>query len=302
MDRIRSISWLVTASLLLLGLLLQFAGVVAFSWIFFVLFPVAVGFASVVAAYRSGTLRLVLGLCAVGLFTFLVLAVAFGLEGLVCVFMAMPLLLFAIFLGAIIGYFCKRTIWRERIEHEKKVLVVVFPLLLLLGADRLSSLWEEERPNTTITSTITLPQEAQRVFMALQSMDTLDAEKPWLLSLGLPVPYKCRLEAERLGAKRQCLFPNGHITAEITDYRPGVSLSMKVIEYELTGRHWFHFGDAAYTFEQVPGGTQVTRTSSYWSELGPEWYWAPLERLGIEQEHEFVLRSLQKNLGRTTAH
>nr|MBP7514803.1 SRPBCC family protein [Flavobacteriales bacterium] len=248
------------------------------------------------SASRTSTLTLVLGLCAVGLFIFLVLAVAFGLEGFVCVFMAMPLLLFALFLGAIIGYFCNRTIWRERIEHEKKVLVVVFPLLLLLGADRLSSLGEEERPNTTITSTITLPQEAQRVFMALQSMDTLDAERPWLLEIGLPVPYKCVLEGERVGAKRHCLFRNGHITAEITRYEPGELLSMSVTEYDLTGRHWFHFGDAAYTFEEMPQGTRVTRTSSYRSELGPRWYWGPLERMGIEQEHEFVLRSLKKNL------
>ncbi len=301
MDRIRSISWLVTASLLLLGLLLQFAGVVTLSWIFFVLFPVAVGFASVVAASKTGTLTLVLGLCAVGLFIFLMLALAFGLEGLVCVFMAMPLLLFALFLGASIGYFCKRTIWRVHIENEKKILVVAFPLLLLLAGDQISSIGEVERPSTTITSTITLSQDAQQVFTALQSMDTLDAEKPWLLALGLPVPHECRLEAEHVGAKRHCLFPNGHITAQVTDYRPGVSLSMKVIEYELTGRHWFHFGDASYTFEQVVEGTRVTRTSSYRSDLGPAWYWAPLERMGIEQEHEFVLRSLKKNLEQTAA-
>lgn len=297
MDRIRNVSWLITTSLLVVGLLLQFVGAVALGWAFFILFPVAVGFASVVGAPRTGRLALVLGLCTVGAVVFLVLAIAFGLEGLVCVLMALPLLLFALFLGAIIAYICKRTIWREQLANERRALVVVFPLLLLLAGDRMVAAVEEERESVTVTSTITLPQDALDVFGALQAMDTLDAEKPWLLAIGLPVPYKCVLEEERVGAKRECLFPNGHITAEITAYEPGVMLGMKVTEYELTGRHWFHFGDAAYTFEQVAGGTRVTRTSSYRSELGPAWYWAPLERMGIEQEHEFVLRSLKKNLG-----
>lgn len=296
MGRVRDVSWMVTGGLLFLGLLLQYSGLAGLGWAFFLLFPFAVGFASVVAAGTLGRAAMSLGLSTLGLVIFLLLAIAFGLEGLVCALMAMPLLFFAILFGAIIAYICRKTIWQERISNERRLSMIALPLILLLVSDRLSRLGPEEQEMTTVTSSTTLPQGANEVFAALQAMDTLDAERPWLLEIGLPVPYKCVLEGEHVGAKRHCLFPNGHITAEITRYEPGELLSMSVTEYDLTGRHWFHFGDAAYTFEEMRQGTRVTRTSSYRSELGPRWYWAPLERMGIEQEHEFVLRSLKKNL------
>ena len=71
---------------------------------------------------------------------------------------------------------------------------------------------------------------------------------------------------------------------------------MDVVDYTLTGRHWFKFIDAKYTFQNKGGKTQITRTSSYRSILKPRWYWEPLEKYGIDKEHEFVLNSLKKNI------
>lgn len=300
MKTVGQVSWAITAGLLLVGLLLSVTGAVGMGSVFFVLFPISVGFASAVASGRAKRNTLVLALCAIGLLIFLVLAVVLGLEGLVCVVMALPLLLIPLFIGAGIALICQKTIWKERIERERELRIVFLPLLILLLGDPISRLVEEDAPSATITTSVVLPWSSIDVFRALRSMDTLDAEKPWLLELGLPVPYKCVLEDERVGAKRTCLFPNGHITAEITAYEPGTRLGMEVVEYDLTGRHWFHFGDAGYTFEEQGSGTRVTRNSSYRSDLRPRWYWEPLEKMGIEQEHEFVLRSLKKNLERTT--
>jgi hypothetical protein len=250
----------------------------------------------VVASGTAGRMTVMFAICVVGLGLFLALAVAFGLEGLVCVLMAMPLLFVALFIGAGTALICRNTIWKKRIEKERNLLVVAFPLILLLVVDPIPRVFETDPGTITIASTITLPNDAFEVFAALQSMDTLQGERPWLLRIGLPTPYACVLEAERVGADRTCIFPNGHITAEVTAYEPGVALRMKVVDYDLTGRHWFHFGDAGYSFERVGTGTKVTRTSAYRSDLRPRWYWEPLEKLGIEQEHEFVLRSLKKNL------
>ena len=127
-------------------------------------------------------------------------------------------------------------------------------------------------------------------------MDKLDADKPIAMLLGLPAPYRCELEADTVGAKRNCLFKNGKIIAQITKYEKGKVLEMDVIDYTLTGRDWFQFVDATYTFEEKNNKTIITRTSSYKSILNPRIYWEPLEKWGIEQEHEFVLNSLKKNL------
>jgi hypothetical protein len=46
-------------------------------------------------------------------------------------------------------------------------------------------------------------------------------------------------------------------------------LHFGIVDYGLTGREWFHFVDATYTFERVEGQTKITRTSSYKSVLYP---------------------------------
>jgi hypothetical protein len=65
----------------------------------------------------------------------------------------------------------------------------------------------------------------------------------------------------------------------------------------LTGRKWLGFKEAIYRFEQVAANqTKLTRITTYTSELRPRAYWQPLEELGIQQEHDYVFRNLQKDL------
>ena len=41
---------------------------------------------------------------------------------------------------------------------------------------------------------------------------------------------------------------------------------------------------------------KLTRITTYTSELTPRWYWEPLEKLGIRQEHDYVFANLEKDL------
>ena len=72
---------------------------------------------------------------------------------------------------------------------------------------------------------------------------------------------------------------------------------MDVIDYQLTGRKWFEFKEAIYTFEELKNGNcKMTRITTYSSKLYPRLYWQPLEKIGIEQEHDYVLKNLVKDL------
>ncbi|HEX8547389.1 MAG TPA: polyketide cyclase, partial [Cytophagaceae bacterium] len=74
-------------------------------------------------------------------------------------------------------------------------------------------------------------------------------------------------------------------------------LRMDVLDYELVGRNWLGFKEAIYVFDKVETKKcRMTRITTYTSVLEPRFYWAPLERLGIEQEHEYVLNNLDKDL------
>ena len=284
-------SWLTTAVVLIAGFLLLHLGAVGYGLSFFLLFPVVVGFTIGTHPRRERDWgSLILG--SVIFFGFLL---AGALEGVLCVAMAFPIFLVSL----LVGWLCRNrfiTGTRPPRKTSDHLLVSVTPLLILLLADQLEGWVLPASAVVTIESSVLLDYPAPLVFDQVKSMRKLDAEKPWGIWLGLPAPHSCELLADTVGARRYCRFDNGHIVAEITKYDHGKLLEMDVIDYTLTGREWFQFVDATYSFARVDGQTKITRTSSYRSTLRPRWYWQPLESWGISQEHDFVLASLRKNL------
>ena len=206
--------------------------------------------------------------------------------------MALPIFGIMVF----IGYRVQEKVMAEKSMINRKIsLVSITPLLLLLLLNPIEQMILPKPKLITIETSIDLDYAPDIVFDEVKKMDKLDAEKPFGMLLGLPAPYRCELEADTVGAIRNCLFKEGKIIAQITKYEKGKVLEMDVIDYTLTGRDWFQFVDATYTFKEENGKTTITRTSSYKSVLNPRIYWQPLETWGIEQEHRFVLNSLKKN-------
>lgn len=290
MHKLSKRSWITTALILLAGFVFLYFEIVDYGSTFFMLFPLAVGFS--VGTHEKDQRNSIS--IAFGVIVFLGFLLAGALEGLICVLMALPIFLFMAWLGSKIR---KHTIAREEEQSDVgKMMITLMPLVLLLAVNPIEEMILPEPKVITIENAVLLDYAPETVFNEVKQMDKLDAEKPFGLLLGLPSPYRCELAADTVGAIRTCLFSNGEIIAQITKYEPGKVLEMDVVDYTLTGRDWFEFVDATYTFKEENGQTKITRTSSYKSILNPRFYWQPLESWGIAQEHKFVLASLKKNL------
>jgi hypothetical protein len=147
-----------------------------------------------------------------------------------------------------------------------------------------------------VESKIYLPFNNEKVFDYIKSVDTLDTKKPFLMQLGLPVPQKCVLEKEAVGARRICFFEEGSIDEVVTEIKQGEILKMNVTNYRLPGRKWLKFQEAIYLFEKKETGTVLTRITTYRTELKPRFYWKFWEVRAIEAEHEYVLKDLERRL------
>jgi hypothetical protein len=288
MKRLSTYSWIIVAVVLLIGFLFLMDEQVDYGYSFFIFFPISLGFAMGTLEKKNRQM----GYAGIGLVLFLGFLVGNGWEGMICVLMAMPL--FLIFLW--IGIFAQRRIMKKEAEDSQKLMFTLAPLLILLLANTIERMVTSEPQLITIETAVELDYTPDQVFDQVKAMDKLDAEEPLGLWLGLPTPYKCELEADSVGAKRICHFSNGNIIAQVTEFKKGEILKMDVVDYSLTGREWFEFVDASYTFKASGTKTTITRNSSYKSILHPRWYWEPLEKWGIAQEHDFVLASLKKNL------
>jgi hypothetical protein len=298
MQKLKLYSWIITVLILVSGGILLLFEQVDYGFSFFVIFPFAAGFS---IGTLDNALRKKAGLISlmVGLLVAFVWLIAVGVEGWICVAMALPLF----GLEMTIGYFIARFIMRRfSSDRPATVRIIIAPLLILVISNTIESALPDQNSSTIVTSSIVLPYSAEAIFDGVKAMEKLDADKPFLLALGLPSPYKCVLDTSAVGGQRTCLFDNGKIVAQITDYQPGKYLAMDVKEYNLTGTQWFRFDNASYIFESHNDGTKLTRKTSYHSTLRPRFYWEWFEISAIEQEHEFVLMSLKKNLEENKAH
>jgi len=287
-------SFLITLTFLACGFVLLHNELIGYGLSFFVFLPFILGYILGKSTIKKISL--------VGLITsfviFLILLAVGDLEGMVCILMALPLIVGAIILGVLLKYIVENYQKKSKKRNHIKSSLLPFCAFLLFSAAE-NQLIKNDKFIVEVKSEITLPYSAMEVYETIKSVDTLDAEKPFLMKLDLPIPQKCILDEEKVGGIRTCYFEGGKIIERITELERGKILKMEVIDYQLTGRKWLGFKEAIYLFDELNDGTcKMTRITTYTSELYPRFYWEPLERIGIEQEHEYVFRNLEKDLHR----
>ena len=255
----------------------------------FLLTPLVAGF---VVGYTVPEGRRVLASLILASIIGLLILVVTRAEGWVCVLMALPLIIVGIGAGAGLGCLVAN---RRHPQNPTAALLLV-PLVLIPSG------WIEKSlaPATRLepfTTSATYRSTPEQLFNLLANVDHVEAHRPFLLRIGLPVPVSCKLERGAVGAKRTCYFDDGYIVEEVVAWSPPEQMRMRIVENHVPGRHWLGFRDAIYDFKQNANGTTtVTRTTSITTQLYPPIYWRPLERLGVETEHRYIFDDLQRRL------
>jgi len=300
-DKSFQLSIILTTIFIGTGIAFLFFGLVDYSWILFGLLPIVLGIA-------IGTMKVRKYALWGAIITTILLLIAIyipGLSGVICIVMAIGLVVPFIFLGYIIARLVKRY---KLIRETNRLSILILPLILfLIAAPTEHFLKKEKEIIIEVRTERIFNHTPDEVYDVIKSVDTLDAEKPFLLKLDLPIPTKCVLEKEEVGALRTCYFKGGRlsnadfgggtITERVTEIERGKVLKMDVIDYNLIGRKWLGFKEAIYYFEPAGNnGCKLIRITTYTSVLTPRFYWEPMEKLGVRQEHDYVFNNLEKDL------
>jgi hypothetical protein len=287
----------ISLTFLSLGFLLLHYGLIGYGLSFFVFLPFILGYVLGNSAVRIFSLY---GLV-ISLVIFFILLLANGIEGMVCILMALPLVIVAILLGRAVKRFIQRNNKKDKTDETDDIIKSsIVPFFFFLGLGFIEKeLTKSDKEIISIQTEMTIPYSTTEVYETIKSVDTLIADKPFLMKLDLPIPQKCILEKEEVGGLRTCYFSGGTITERITELEKAKVLRMDVIDYKLTGRKWLGFKEAIYYFDKVDeNSSKITRITTYTSVLKPRFYWQPLEKMGISQEHDYVFDNLKNDLKR----
>jgi hypothetical protein len=264
--------------------------------VLFLLLPALTGFATAIVAKRRNILiaSLILGL----LFCTAIL-VAIGAEGYVCVLMSAPLIAVGLAFGALFGWLF-RTRVIDKSPHATTLTLLALLVLpgLLMGANSAERESRRTLRTQTVTDVLLLDTSPESIWNGLKSMDHIEANKPFLMKIGLPVPVSCKTEGEGLGGKRTCYFESGYIEEKIVEWNPPNSMKFEITASDVPGRPWLTFKDASYEIRQDQVHTTVTRNTTIISRLSPAWYWKRLEALGVHTEHRYLFEALEQKFSK----
>jgi hypothetical protein len=262
----------------------------AYGLVMFMLVPFVAGLA-IGAIARRGTYAIA-SIILTAIFTMAWLVIV-GSEGYICVLMALPLWALGMIFGAVVGYFVRGRFLdlHEKGNHTKLLFLAGFPFLMV-AASEAERPWRRAQRYETFVSDVFVAASPDATWEKLVRMPRMDGAKPFLLQVGLPVPYQCTLDQDAPGGERVCHFDQGIIEMEVTEWRRPAGVDFKITESTLPGRRWLTFVDASYELVPEADGTRVIRHSTIASRLYPRWYWRQFERWGVVSEHQFVLSSL----------
>lgn len=138
-----------------------------------------------------------------------------GMEGMICVVMALPLMLGGALAGGLLAH-----LRRARASRNDLGAVLLLPIALMPIESRLTP---TDRASTT-ESSIVIASTPTRVWDEIASVDTIRAEergRALYTSIGFPAPLAATLDIAQEGGVRRASFEHGVLFIEtITDWEP----------------------------------------------------------------------------------
>lgn len=235
-----------------------------------------------------------------GLLASSLLLLVFGLEGVMCIGMALPLLVLEIAVGSGIGNAIGG--W---LGGRGKALGLALPILAVIPASHFVESRYGLAPFEDLVHTrLIVNARPQQIWPHLMSLD-LEPPGELLFQLGIAHPIATRTE----GTRRECILSTGSMPEEITTFEPPHRLTFRVLSTPPTMRELNPFAEVhaphlSGYYECIEGGFKLTPlddgttliegTSRYRCRIAPAAYWRLWTRKIVCDIHLRVLGEVKR--------
>ncbi|MEQ1827306.1 MAG: hypothetical protein ABL921_15220 [Pirellula sp.] len=230
---------------------------------------------------------------------------AFGLEGGICIAMAVPIFIPVGLIGTIVGYTiavnCRRPNHNER--NGLFGCIVVLPLIAAIESAVDVSPVIESRSQVLIEAPI------ERVWRRVVDFPDIIAKPEGILSFGVAYPIRARIDGHGAGAIRYCEFNTGVFVEPITAWDEPYRLSFDVTSQpepmsELSPYRHIHPPHLDGTFRslrgefrlfrEADGTTRLEGSTWYQLDMGPRLYWRLWTDWIVHRIHVRVLEHVKE--------
>jgi len=299
---------IVTAILTVLGTALSTQLLGNYGWGLFIGLPFCLGLTSVLiyGYHQERSLKSCFGVAMLSLGISAGALLAFAMEGIVCLIMAIPLAVPLALLGAATGY-CLHLHRHEKPYADRVMLGVALFLPLYMSAERMTA---PEPPVMQVVTSIDVDAPPQAVWKNVVSFGQLDEPNELLFKIGLAYPVRANIAGRGVGALRLCVFSTGAFVEPIEVWDEPRLLQFSVTENPPPMQEWtiypaihpkhlhgFLVSKAGqFKLTPLPGGrTRLEGTTWYSHSMWPVEYWRLWSDYVIHRIHLRVLNHV-KNL------
>lgn len=240
--------------------------------------------------------------------TIMILALGlFGLEGLVCLVMASPIMYLATTLGAIVGFLIAMS------TTQGGHLSIALPILF---CGLLADAWLYREQQYEVLTAIEIAADPHEVWPVVVAFPDIERKPHGIFAWGVAYPLRARIEGDGIGAIRYCEFSTGDFVEPITTWNEPFHLAFNVIEQpdplkefsffehihppHLDGYLRSHRGE----FRLVPlepGRMRLEGRTWYSIRMNPQGYWRMWADGIIHRIHLRVLDHIRETVEEQTA-
>ena len=241
------------------------------------------------------------GYAALAMVSTLALILVFGLDGAICIAMAVPLVVPLALVGAWIAK-------RVAPPHDGPSGVASVVLLTAVGFLSFDALKPPPalRP---VQTALVIDAPPQRVWDSMLEFETADPPTDWLFRVGIAYPVDARVEGTGTDAVRYCNFSTGSFVEPITVWDEPQLLAFDVAAQPdpLVEQNPFHDIRPAHLetafrsrrgqlrLEALSDGrTLLEGTTWYEVDMGPEFYWRWWSDAIVHRIHRRVLETVRE--------
>jgi len=292
------------------GLLMVLLGVrllVTYGWGLFIALPFVMGFTAAVTygVRRPRSLSECIIVASLSVAVMGVALLAFAIEGLICLIMAMPIAVPLAAFGGACGFLVQRRRWSQ--TGAPAFLSVV--LLFVPGVQWTEHAVSTSNPTYVVRSAVDINAPPEKVWKQVVSFSQIPPPTEWIFRAGVAYPIRAQILGSGPGAERHCVFSTGAFVEPVEIWDEPHRLKFSVTANPPPMDEWTPYthldtphlhgflvsSGGQFLLTPLPnGGTRLEGTTWYRHGLAPAPYWRLWSAIIIHKIHMRVLRHIKE--------